>query len=636
MSRRLPFLFLWLPSLALVLLSTLSAEATFANAFPPNSSFPPQWTKNKTEWKIRLYNSLRLTPWQVELLEVVLDSRDLAKAPLTAAADAVALAVSNATLSMKKADYNSSFEKNVVRPIEQIKNATVYAIEGARVSLLNKTEIALRSGVAAIEDAAVSVANGSSPPFFFHPLAATPAAALLARKLNVSANVVAKRIATLTTIEQYRVAAAIAKATATGAASAPLGDVVFVQYPSPISTSSAVVVGASAAVGDVEQPERTPMGPDRIESVGAPAPLTELPPRLEKHPSWLVHESDDDDIAEWISAKPKALQDYSSSADPLHVLKLANWIRSVPKALLNDIAASGDEQRSWKSEESDFIGITPADIIEPPKLRASVFSTIPREMTPEEAAEDAKVEAAAMTLPVEEGSSSARPPQINNAFYRKIFDNGTMYRTVPVEQGFPEAGPAIASYPASQLTALDLQAMPSIQPYYTYLALRAIGVRKSLAAATAVATQGLGFDAAVAYVLSSEKIRLSQDAVPVWGGQAATPYIVPDVGIEYPVVPPAGSTTGKKRRSLASSSSGELSVTGYPTTKGAPSAFTAAAAPPPPPPQKVLSIPVTPREAPTADFAAPARAAVAVDPKPSSSIFAALRRRLANFGTNTR
>lgn len=353
-------------------------------------------------------------------------------------------------------------------------------------------------------------------------------------------------------------------------------------------------------------------------------------------------------------------------------------------------------------------------------MRATVSQRLP---TPQEVADDAKVEAVAGAAPaaavsaaaaaaVSAASSSAEslleaevakaaaasasavppappsaassssPSLLGAAFYRKQYFNGSTYRTMPGGAvGEPETLPTIPTYPASQLSAPDLEAMPSIQPYYTYLALRAIGVRKALAAASAVANVGLGFDAAVEYVLSSEKIRVAANSRPVYLGQMATPYLVPQAGAEYPVIPPPGSSSGKKRlsRKLAMTEDSEignrLEVIRYKTADTEARAAAAAAAasgvgttaaarapPPPPPPPSFAHRAATDlthlgfSAPPTADSAAPARTAPVPVPassaaatttkattttsstssSTSSSVISALHRRLFNFGTNTR
>jgi hypothetical protein len=166
---------------------------------------------------------------------------------------------------------------------------------------------------------------------------------------------------------------------------------------------------------------------------------------------------------------------------------------------------------------------------------AAEAATAPTASEPLLGAEVAKAAAAAAA-----GAASSSSPRSSrstlplSAFYREQLFNGSAFRTMPGgSEGEPVPDPAIPTFPASQLSALELQAMPSIQPYYVYLALRAIGVRKPLAAAAAVANVGLGFDAAMSYVLSSEKIRVAQASRPVFLGQMATPYVVPQAGVEY-------------------------------------------------------------------------------------------------------
>ena len=147
------------------------------------------------------------------------------------------------------------------------------------------------------------------------------------------------------------------------------------------------------------------------------------------------------------------------------------------------------------------------DIIKAPKLRATVEQRVP---TPQEVADDATVEAvaagaaaapaaaaaaaaandapadnsapasssleaavakaaasAAASPPASYTSSSShrKSPATFTAFYRELDFNGSSFRTMPGGAvGEPVNPPAIPTFPASQLSALDLQAMPSIQP----------------------------------------------------------------------------------------------------------------------------------------------------------------------------
>jgi len=386
----------------LLFLLFAATPSTPAAAATANAAFPPAWTHNKTEWRSRLYNSLRLTPWQVRLLEGALDARDAVKAPLTFAADAAALAVANATFAAKRQHANSTIQQLVAAPLERAANETISKVDKARVSALNKTEIALRAGVA-------SLSSPASPSRFLHPLAASPPALLLADKLNVSANAVAKRIATLTTIEQYRAAAAAAKAGASGLPP-PLPAITFGSAPEQIGTSTAAAtkvpqLAAARRAGEggenaQELPDWTPMGPGsgKGASASSPPPLP-VPPLPRDHPSWLVHGGDDGEIAEWVAAAPGGFVGAGSGAgatavtgtradDGARALRLAEWIEGAPRPLLEDLesgAAEGDEG-------GEFVTIGPDDVIRAPALRATVEQRVP---TPQEVTDDARVEAVA-------------------------------------------------------------------------------------------------------------------------------------------------------------------------------------------------------------------------------------------------
>ena len=351
--------------LALLLLCATSTSATSASASAATATAfaVPAWTHNKTEWRTRLYNSLRLTPWQVRLLEGALDARDAIKAPLTLAADAVALAVANATYAAKRQRVNSTFQRVFVAPVEKAANETSSKIEKARVSALNKTEIALRAGAASIYSS-----SSSSPPFL-HPLAASAPALLLAGKLNVSANAVAKRISTLTTIEQYRAAAAAAKAGASGLPP-PFPAIVFGAAPEQIGTSTAAASRAelvpSSAEGAV-QLDWTPMGPDSDKgaspssspsSPSSPIP-SPLPPLPQDHPSWLVYGGDDAEIAEWVAARPESFEAGADLNEKERTLRLAEWLEAAPGPLLDDILEESKSASEAADEGGEFVTISP-------------------------------------------------------------------------------------------------------------------------------------------------------------------------------------------------------------------------------------------------------------------------------------
>ena len=151
----------------LLVMLCCTTSASVASAVTTNSNtaniFPPAWTHNKTEWRSRLYNSLRLTPWQVELLEGALDARDALKAPLSLAADGAALAIADAAFAARREHANSTFRRAVATPLERAANETVFKVEKARVDLLNKTEIALRAGVNSISSSPINSTSRRTP-----------------------------------------------------------------------------------------------------------------------------------------------------------------------------------------------------------------------------------------------------------------------------------------------------------------------------------------------------------------------------------------------------------------------------------------------------------------------------------------
>ena len=481
-DRQVIFLKMKTMSVLLLLVALFVSSPLFCSAAASSSSssspFPPSWalSKNKTELRARFYDSLRLAPWEVQLIDGALDARDAAKAPLVAAKDAATLAVANATFAFKRANANSTFTQQVVEPIRKSTEETAKEIERARVSALNKTQNALRAGAASISSAYVSAADANNSTFFnpfrIHPLSATAVAQLLAEKLNVSANVVARRIATLTTIQEYREAAAQAKAAAAGVAPAPVPTLKFMAAPlSSTTKSSSSPVASSSSPPSSASPSAS--APDV-----APAPL---PPRLASHPSWLVHDSDDHDIAEWVAAKP-ARDAAASSKAPF-----AAWLERVPLTLFDDaVFSSSSSSENIKEEEEGFTTITRADIRRPPEPRSQLLLKM-MALLPHEAAEEAKISAVAApaaAVPAADAAPAPPPP----------LDEG---EEEDQDAAASEAPAVIPTIPSSSSSALELSAMPSVQTYYTYLTLRAIGVAKPLAAASAVVNTGLGFDAAV-------------------------------------------------------------------------------------------------------------------------------------------
>ena len=132
---------------AATLLVLFAAAATSAQPITVTVAQPPAWTRNKTEWRSRLYNSLRLTPAQVGALETVLDARDALRAPLKNASWTLARAAATAERAKPR---NATLEQALVKPLLSLENSTVVAVTRAKENALNATEIKLRAAATAV------------------------------------------------------------------------------------------------------------------------------------------------------------------------------------------------------------------------------------------------------------------------------------------------------------------------------------------------------------------------------------------------------------------------------------------------------------------------------------------------------
>ena len=144
---------------AATLLVLFAAAATSAQPITVTVAQPPAWTRNKTEWRSRLYNSLRLTPAQVGALETVLDARDALRAPLKNASWTLARAAATAERAKPR---NATLEQALVKPLLSLENSTVVAVTRAKENALNATEIKLRAAATAVASAGAS-AGGAAP-----------------------------------------------------------------------------------------------------------------------------------------------------------------------------------------------------------------------------------------------------------------------------------------------------------------------------------------------------------------------------------------------------------------------------------------------------------------------------------------
>ena len=526
---------------AATLLVLFAAAATSAQPITVTVAQPPAWTRNKTEWRSRLYNSLRLTPAQVGALETVLDARDALRAPLKNASWTLARAAATAERAKPR---NATLEQALVKPLLSLENSTVVAVTRAKENALNATEIKLRAAATAVASAGAS-AGGAAP-------VATVAAALIAKALNLTADAVDRHLQDMLTVEQYRAAARRSKVQAAElssaeeqAAFATLGSFAestapVTTTPAPISapasaeasaaasaaaatlspkdTAAAAFLEAAAALPKRESYPATSTTPVReLEGSSPPATIfAKVGGRAPSsapavpHPVSLVDASDAA-IASWLSERPAQ----ADSADEReHLGKVAAWVAAAEELSLNDESADAEISSSssiYAAEaEAALAGVAYSDAapeggVTSPEVAAEA----------EAAAEEARP--AALELPASL-SASAR------AFFRRQAPDGTISRSTPGGLG-PSGKPIVAvgapTYPATSLDAMAIQATPAIKDYYRYLALRCMGFSKTLAATAVAATEDRSLSTAVKYCLTSLKIELAGGAEPVWVGQAA-------------------------------------------------------------------------------------------------------------------
>ena len=602
---------------ALALLFVLfAATATSAQPLTVTVPQPPAWIYNKTEWRSRLYNSLRLTPAQVGALETVLDARDALKAPLKNATWTLARAT--AATARAKAR-NATLARALVKPLISFENATVVAVTQAKERALNSTEIKLRAGATAVASAG---AAAGAP--------ATVAAALIAKALNLTADAVDKHLQDMLTVDQYRAAARRSKLQAAElsvaegkGAFATLGS--FAESTAPVTTPPAPIsaplsegtsaAAAAAAAAATQSPEdaaaaaaflaaaaalptaefdpvtsTTPVRDFNDGSEAASSPPLAATAVFAKvggrapsapHPSSLVDASDAE-IASWLSERPSSAD---SADESEHLSRVAAWVAAAEELSLDDDAEVSSATYAAEAEAA-LAGVASSD------------AAPEGGVTSPEVAEEARP--ASLELPASL-SAAAR------AFFRTKYPNGTIVRSTPGglgTSGEPTAAVGAPTYPATSLDAMAIQAEPAILDYYRYLALRCMGFPKALSATAVAATGGRSLRTAVKYCLTSLKIELADGAEPVWVGQAATPYVIPQTGIVNSFAAQNAQQAGRRRsRSLFAEAPAA-------PAKGETSAADAAA---------------------TADDAAPA-APVSLSSSPPSST---ATRKLLNFGTNT-
>ena len=559
-----------------------SSSLLLASAQPVTLAVPqpPAWIYNKTEWRSRLYNSLRLTPAQVQAFELVLDARDALKAPLRNATWQLAEAASNAARAKLQERNDTLARALIANPLVQFGNATVGAVIRAKEGALNATEIKLREASSAVSAAAGASASGSSTSSSSkNP--ASMAATLIAKALNLTADAVDRRLQDLLTIEQYREAARRSRAQAEALRSAEaqgkfatLGW--FAESVAPVTTPPAPIsspvegeapqkspedaAAAAAAVAkeaaalprrEWDPSTNTTVVRDNVagsssssnSSSPVSVPLLSTPPAslfaevvlarpstssstpisATPHPSSLVDASDAK-IASWLSEKPLEAE---SANDSEHLSKVAAWVAAAPE----------DELLSRSEVEKD------EDEVENEKLVASSVaqagSVLAGKPSSDAALEESLTSPKFTAFEKEEGASQEDQPapplallsslsrSAARAFFRKQFPNGTVAgptdgRQDPDTDGKPRVAVGAPTYPATSLDAKAIQASPAIKSYYRYLALRSMGFSKDLSATAVAATGNDGsLSTAIKYCLLSMKIELTDGAHPVWVGQSA-------------------------------------------------------------------------------------------------------------------
>lgn len=572
---------------------------------------------------------------QVEALEVILDARDALKAPLKNATWTLAEAAA-AGARAKLRQRNATLTRALAKQLISLENATVISIANMKENALNMTEIKLRTASKAA--AASAAASGGSSP---------AAATLIAKALNLTADAVDRQLQDLLTVQQYREAAwrsmVQAKQLSTAeeqGAFATLGS--FTETAAPVTTPPAPIsapVGgaplssedaAAAAAKEASALPRSDSDPETstivvrdtsgADSSASSFPLPPTSPTAvfakvarEKssaaaaapRPASMVDEADAE-IASWLSDRPL---EADSADEKEHLSKVAAWISTAPgeePSLSSSAAEEAElldgEVASYAAQaESVLAGVASSDA-------APEGGAISPEVAAEASGEERR-EPAFAPLPSSLSPSAAR------AFFRKQYPNGTITRSTPgglAPSEAPSAAVGALTYPA---TSLDSEASPAIKDYYRYLALRVMGFSKQLAATAVAATGDRSLATAIKYCLVTLKIELADGAQPVWTGQAATPYVIPQTGTVNSFAAQNSQQGGKKRRSL------------FAEAPAPPEAGSAAAA--------------VADDAATADEAAPAvpaSSSSSSSPASSSSAAAAAStnaRKLLNFGTNT-
>jgi len=491
---------------ATLLLSFLffaAAAAAPASAQPatPTIPQPPAWIYNKTEWKSRLYNSLRLTPAQVGALETVLDARDTAKAPLQNATWNLARAASAAGRAKLRQRNATLLRTELVNPLLAFENATVVALTRAKESALNATEIKLRAAASGAASAGASDAAGVFPP-------ATFAAALIAQVFNLTADAVDRHLQDMLTIDQYRAAARRSKVQAAALASpeaqaefatlgsfgesaapvtttpvpisAPAGSAAAASSSTPLSPEDAAAAAAFLeAAAALPKPLLDPVtsttpvrdagdGSSASASASDAAPLASVFAQMKMapasssssssapispHPASLVDASDAD-IASWLSERPS---EADSADEREHLSKLAAWVAAAEELSLGDDddfdeKVHAAEVSAYAAEaESALAGVASSDA-------APEGGVTSPEVSMEAAAASEEVEEEAkpvLLLPSRLSASAAA------AFYRIQYPNGTVARSTPGGLA-PDEGPPVAvgapTYPATSLDAMAIQA----------------------------------------------------------------------------------------------------------------------------------------------------------------------------------
>ena len=385
-------------AVALLLFLVAAASTTSTSAQPVTVPQPPAWIYNKTEWRSRLYNSLRLTPAQVEAFETVLDARDALKAPLRNATWSAARAAAAAERAKLR---NATAARALAKPLLSLGNSTVVAARTAKANALNATEIKLRAAASAVSSAG---ASAGAP--------GTVAASLIASALNLTADAVDRHLQDMLTVDQYREAAwrsklqaqmlstaeeqgafatlgsfsesvapvttppaPISAPAAGAAASASAGDSSAASSPAARATAAnphspedaaaaEAFLAAAAALPKMEYLPATRTTPvresDGGDGSGSPAvsvfakvggaskvPSSSSPSAV--HPSSLVDASDAE-IASWLSQRPA---EADSADESEHLDRLASWVAAAEELSLGDDEVSDAAEKEAAAADVD-------------------------------------------------------------------------------------------------------------------------------------------------------------------------------------------------------------------------------------------------------------------------------------------